>query len=245
MITTRGFRDILHMARHKRPHNFSLQFDVPWQSKPLVKRRNRIAVSERIMPPDGAVAVPLDEDEVKRGGRALRQARARRGDRRASCSRSSTTSTSSGRRRSSRAILPDAFVSCSSEVVNIDPRIRALLQRGDERLYRPEDRALSATASSSACAPPASTPWCASCSPTAASRPSRTSSSGRSACCCRGRPAASSAAAGPASTAATSNDHHHRYRRHLGRYLASSRTASCASRTRATPRSPACRCWCR
>ena len=30
MITTRGFRDILHMARHKRPHNFSLQFDVPW-----------------------------------------------------------------------------------------------------------------------------------------------------------------------------------------------------------------------
>lgn len=29
MITTRGFRDILHMARHKRPHNFSLQFDVP------------------------------------------------------------------------------------------------------------------------------------------------------------------------------------------------------------------------
>ena len=43
MITTRGFRDILHMARHKRPHNFSLQFDVPWQSKPLVKRRNRLS----------------------------------------------------------------------------------------------------------------------------------------------------------------------------------------------------------
>ena len=43
MLTTRGFRDIMHMARHKRPHNFSLQFDVPWQSKPLVKRRNRLA----------------------------------------------------------------------------------------------------------------------------------------------------------------------------------------------------------
>ena len=43
MITTKGFRDILHMARHKRPHNFSLQFDVPWQSAPLIKRRNRIA----------------------------------------------------------------------------------------------------------------------------------------------------------------------------------------------------------
>ena len=29
MITTRGFRDILHMARHKRPHNFSAPVDVP------------------------------------------------------------------------------------------------------------------------------------------------------------------------------------------------------------------------
>src|ERR1700684_725793 len=66
MITTRGFRDILHMARHKRPHNFSLQFDVPWQSKPLVKRRNRIVVTERIMPPDGTVETPLDIDEVER-----------------------------------------------------------------------------------------------------------------------------------------------------------------------------------
>ena len=34
LVTTRGFRDILHIGRHKRPHNFSLQFDVPPQSKP-------------------------------------------------------------------------------------------------------------------------------------------------------------------------------------------------------------------
>jgi N-methylhydantoinase A len=58
MITTKGFRDILHMGRHKRPHNFSLQFDVPWQSAPLIKRRNRIAVSERLMPPSGVVETP-------------------------------------------------------------------------------------------------------------------------------------------------------------------------------------------
>lgn len=56
MLTTRGFRDILHIGRHKRPHNFSLQFDVPWQSKPLVRRRNRIAITERINPPSGEVA---------------------------------------------------------------------------------------------------------------------------------------------------------------------------------------------
>lgn len=65
MITTKGFRDILHMGRHKRPHNFSLQFDVPWQSAPLIKRRNRIAVDERILPPDGRVATRLALDQVE------------------------------------------------------------------------------------------------------------------------------------------------------------------------------------
>ena len=64
MLTTRGFRDILHMARHKRPHNFSLQYEVPWQSKPLVKRRNRIPITDRLMPPTGKIEVTLDENEV-------------------------------------------------------------------------------------------------------------------------------------------------------------------------------------
>lgn len=65
MITTHGFRDILHIGRHKRPYNFSLHFDVPWQSQPLVKRRNRIAVRERILPPTGEIAEPLDEQAVR------------------------------------------------------------------------------------------------------------------------------------------------------------------------------------
>ena len=65
MLTSRGFRDILHIARHKRPHNFSLQFDAPWQSKPLVKRRNRIPITERVMPPTGDIEVPLNEDEIR------------------------------------------------------------------------------------------------------------------------------------------------------------------------------------
>ncbi|WP_138469141.1 hydantoinase/oxoprolinase family protein [Poseidonocella sp. HB161398] len=65
MITSEGFRDILHIGRHKRPHNFSLHFDVPWQSRPLVKRRNRIAVAERIVPPTGEIATPLDEQAVR------------------------------------------------------------------------------------------------------------------------------------------------------------------------------------
>ena len=64
MLTSRNFRDILHIGRHKRPYNFSLHFEVPWQQRPLVKRRNRIPVTERILPPDGKIEVPLDETEV-------------------------------------------------------------------------------------------------------------------------------------------------------------------------------------
>ena len=37
LITTEGFRDILHIARHKRPQTFSLQLDLPWQTHPLVQ----------------------------------------------------------------------------------------------------------------------------------------------------------------------------------------------------------------
>ena len=39
MLTTKGYRDILHIARHKRPLSFSLYQDVPWQKHPLVRRR--------------------------------------------------------------------------------------------------------------------------------------------------------------------------------------------------------------
>jgi len=60
MITTHGFRDIIHIARHKKPFNFSLQQELPWQSRPLVKRRHRLTVKERVTVPDGDVLVELD-----------------------------------------------------------------------------------------------------------------------------------------------------------------------------------------
>jgi len=58
MLTTHGFRDILHIARHKKPFNFSLQQELPWQSRPLVKRRHRLTVNERVTVPDGDVPSP-------------------------------------------------------------------------------------------------------------------------------------------------------------------------------------------
>jgi len=74
MVTTEGFRDILHIGRHKKPFNFSLQQELPWQSRPLVKRRHRLTVKERVIAPSGEVLVELDEDEVRERVRALREA---------------------------------------------------------------------------------------------------------------------------------------------------------------------------
>jgi len=117
MITTRGFRDILHMARHKRPHNFSLQFDVPWQSKPLVRRRDRLVVTERILPPDGSIAVPLAEDEVKQAAELFAK---RDMDAVVICFLFSFLNNEHELRAKEivRAMLPGAFLCASSEVVN-------------------------------------------------------------------------------------------------------------------------------
>lgn len=72
MLTTEGFRDIIHIARHKRPYNFSLQQDLPWQKHALVKRRHRLTVRERIAAPKGEVLQAIDDEEVRERVRALR-----------------------------------------------------------------------------------------------------------------------------------------------------------------------------
>ena len=72
MITTQGYRDILHIARHKKPLNFSNYQDLPWQRYPIVRRRYRLTVPERVLS-DGSVLVPLDEDAVREAVRRLRE----------------------------------------------------------------------------------------------------------------------------------------------------------------------------
>src|SRR5262245_35583636 len=39
MVTTAGYRDIIHIGRHQRPQNYSIMQEVPWQDRPLVERR--------------------------------------------------------------------------------------------------------------------------------------------------------------------------------------------------------------
>ncbi|WP_422368954.1 hydantoinase/oxoprolinase family protein [Pelagibius sp.] len=118
MLTTRGFRDILHIARHKRPHNFSMQFDVPWQSQPLIKRRNRIPISERILPPSGAVDTPLNEQEVREAAELFKK----RGLTAVVIAFLFSFLNNQHERRAKEIIqevLPDAYVCCSSEVVDV------------------------------------------------------------------------------------------------------------------------------
>ena len=219
MITTRGFRDILHMARHKRPHNFSLQFDVPWQSKPLVKRRNRLVVDERLRAAD-------------RGGRGAACARSGRSGG-ASCSAKrglesvvicflfsflNSEHEAAGRDVVKR-VIPDAFVCCSHEVVNIIREYERFSSTAMNAYIGPTRRALS---------------------PASRRAPSRERRRGqgahhaverrhlhgrefvaalRSGCCCPDRQAASSAGAGPAKSQQDQERHHHRHWRHIGRHL--------------------------
>ncbi len=74
MITTDGYRDIIHIGRHQRPQNYSIMQDIPWQARPLVQRRHRFTARERLAPPHGAVLEPLDEAGVRQATRALREA---------------------------------------------------------------------------------------------------------------------------------------------------------------------------
>ncbi len=73
MLTTEGYRDILHIARHKKPLNFANYQDRPWQAYPVVRRRDRLTVPERVTG-DGAVLVPLDEERAREQVRALKEA---------------------------------------------------------------------------------------------------------------------------------------------------------------------------
>jgi len=118
MLTSRNFRDILHIGRHKRPHNFSLHFEVPWQQRPLVKRRNRIPVTERILPPDGKIEIPLDEKEVVEATRLFK----RRGIKSVVIGFLFSFLNDAHERRAAEIVrgeMLDAFVCTSSEVANV------------------------------------------------------------------------------------------------------------------------------
>jgi N-methylhydantoinase A len=70
LITTRGFRDVLEIGRIRMPEMFDLSWDKP---QPLVARRHRLEVSERIAA-DGSIVEPLNEQDVLLAGEQLADA---------------------------------------------------------------------------------------------------------------------------------------------------------------------------
>ena len=72
MLTNEGFRDIIHIARHQRVEHYSIMQELPWQNRPLVKRRHRKVVKGRLAPPRGEELVPLDENGVLEAARVLK-----------------------------------------------------------------------------------------------------------------------------------------------------------------------------
>ena len=67
LVTTRGFRDLLEIARQRRPSLYDLSQPKP---RPLVRRKLRLEVPERVLA-DGRVRVPLDLAAVDRALDAL------------------------------------------------------------------------------------------------------------------------------------------------------------------------------
>jgi N-methylhydantoinase A len=114
MITTEGFRDILHIARHRKPYNFSIMQDIPQQSRPLVLRQLRRCVTERTLT-DGTVLTPLDEESVQR---ELHYLAAQRVESVAICLLSSFANPVHEQRVKAMAeqLCAGAFVSVSSEI---------------------------------------------------------------------------------------------------------------------------------
>jgi len=69
LLATRGFRDALEIRRGDRPDPYDL---FPPAARPLVPRRLRLPVTERIRA-DGAVHQPLDEDDVLQAAATFRE----------------------------------------------------------------------------------------------------------------------------------------------------------------------------
>ncbi|MFD2501426.1 hydantoinase/oxoprolinase N-terminal domain-containing protein [Rhizorhabdus histidinilytica] len=112
LITTRGFRDTLEIGRQTRPHLYDYSIGRP---TPLVPRDLRLEVDERTLS-DGTVEVPLDEEQVAEAARKLGEAGVGAV---VICFLHSYRRPDHERRAGEivRAILPDAYVSLSSNVL--------------------------------------------------------------------------------------------------------------------------------
>ena len=137
MITNAGYRDILHIGRHQRPQNYSIQQEIPWQDRPLIKRRHRLSVAERRIPPHGEVMVPLDEAAVRDAAGELKDAGI---EAVAVCFLFSYLDPSSELRAAEivREVHPDTFVTTSADIAPQFREFERFTPRRNECIHRPQ-----------------------------------------------------------------------------------------------------------
>lgn len=112
MLTTRGFRDVIEIGRQVRPHLFDYGVTKP---PPLAAREHRIEIGER-MNAHGEALVALDEGEVEAAAMKLSRAGVQSV---AVCFLHSYRNPlhEQAARRVVERLMPDAYVSVSSEVL--------------------------------------------------------------------------------------------------------------------------------
>jgi N-methylhydantoinase A len=118
LITTDGFRDVLEIGRQRRQHLYD-----PYQVKPqpLISRRNRYTVSEKLGA-DGSVVKPLDVDQLRQIATEINE----RGIKNIAIAFINSYNNGEHERRAREVILeviPDASVALSSET---RPKVREL-----------------------------------------------------------------------------------------------------------------------
>jgi N-methylhydantoinase A len=112
LLTTEGFRDVLELRRARSPELYNLFYRPP---SPLVPRQLRLGVSERIAA-DGSVLLPLDLSSAEEAVRALQAA----GVEAVAISLLHSYRNPAHEQellRHVRALLPDLYVSISSEIL--------------------------------------------------------------------------------------------------------------------------------
>jgi len=145
LLTTKGFRDVLEIARQIRPHLYDYEITRP---KPLARRAHRIEIPERIAV-DGRVLTPLDLNSIEAAALQLRDAGITSI---AICFLHSYQFPEHEQQAGDiiRHILPDAFVSLSSEVLSefreyertsttavnayVGPRMKAYIGKLEDRI---------------------------------------------------------------------------------------------------------------
>ena len=147
LLTTQGFRDVLEIARQIRPHLYDYEVTRP---EPLARRAHRIEIPERVAV-DGHVLTPLDLEAVEEGATRLREAGV---DAVAICFLHAYRFPDHERKAGEivRRILPNAFVSLSSDVLSefreyerssttavnayIGPRMKSYIGQFDNRIKK-------------------------------------------------------------------------------------------------------------